>query len=375
MTSNERAAFGRAKLKTDPFERVAVIGAGAWGTALALTAYRAGRRVRLWAREEAVVRAISQGRPNPFLPTAPIPEGVTVTGDLGRALIGADLAVLVCPSQHLRAMARRAEALLPAAVPVVICCKGLEGGSLKLMSQVVEEAMPGRPLAVLSGPTFAAEVAAGLPTAVTVAAPLDNDRIDGGFLAARIAATLATASFRPYVSDDVTGVEIGGAVKNVIAIACGVAEGLGWGANARAALVTRGLAEMTRLGVALGARADTLGGLAGAGDLMLTCSSEQSRNFTFGKALGSGQRPGVGDDGPVVEGAVNARSVMALAAKLRVEMPICDTVCAVLGGDPVAPAFDDLMTRDLRPEPMHLEDSWSLPHVAAVEREEELLSA
>ena len=344
------------------FERITIVGGGAWGTALALTAHRAGRRVMLWAREAAVVDTVARTGRNPFLPSAELPAGITVTADLAAALGATDLVVLVSPSQHLRATARRVEVLLTAAVPVVICSKGIEAGTGLLMGQVVTAEMPGRPQAVLSGPTFATEVADDVPTAVTIAAPLMRENFHHDHLAARVAVSLATATFRPYLSDDPVGVEIGGAVKNVLAIACGIAAGLGMGANTRAALVTRGLAEIIRLGVAAGARTDTLCGLAGAGDLMLTCSSEQSRNFSYGKALGEGRRPIVDEDGPVVEGAVNAHAVACLAADLDVEMPICQAVQAVLRGQPIAETIGRLMTSDLRAEPPSLENGRRIPH-------------
>lgn len=347
-----------------PFGRVAIVGAGAWGTALALTAHRAGRAVSLWAREVAVVEAVARNRRNPFLPAAvDLPAAILVSNDLNAALAGADLVLMVTPSQHLRRMLRAVAPLLAPEVPVVICAKGVEGDSGALMSDVGAAEMPGRPLAVLSGPTFAAEVALDLPTAVTVAA-----RGDHGFgpehLAARVAVTFATRHFRPYLSDDLVGVEIGGAVKNVIAIACGIAAGRGLGSNARAALITRGLAELTRLGVAVGARPETLGGLAGAGDLVLTCSSEQSRNFSFGKSLGEGQRRALTDDGPVVEGAVNAASVVALARKLGIAMPICIGVEAILNGAAVDDVMAALMTGDLKPEALTAEAQFHIPHPA-----------
>lgn len=357
------------------FETIAIIGGGAWGTALALTAHRAGRRVSLWAREASVVQAVAETRRNPFLPSAELPADLEVADDLAATLDGADLVVLVCPSQHLRATVRRVEAMTPAHVPVVICAKGVETRTGLLMSQVVAEEAPGRPQAVLSGPTFAAEVAADMPTAATVAAPLDADGFDPDHLAARVAVAFATETFRPYLSDDVVGVEIGGAAKNVIAIACGVAEGLGLGSNTRAAIITRGLAEIIRLGAALGARPETLSGLAGAGDLMLTCSSEQSRNFSFGKALGQGRRPHMDENGPVVEGAVNARSVVQLAGKLGVDMPICQAVEAVLRGHSIAEAMSSLMTSDLRAEPHGLEHGARIPNPVRPAPEKERISA
>lgn len=348
-----------------PFGRIAIIGAGAWGTALAMAAVRAGRSAILWAREAAVIESVARDRTNPFMAGVTLPTEITVTGSLEEALAGADLVLLTTPSQHLRAMAVQCESLLMADIPVAICAKGVEADSGLLMSEVIAQAMPGRPQAVISGPTFAAEVARDLPTAVTVAAA---GTFDSHHLAARIAVTFATTRFRPYLADDVVGVEIGGAVKNVIAIACGIAQGRALGSNARATLITRGLAELTRLAVALGARADTLSGLAGVGDLVLTCSSEQSRNFSYGKALGEGLNPRLDAGGPVVEGAVNAASVVALAARLGVDMPICEAVDAVLRGASLDRVMMGLMTSGLRPEPLAAEDQMRIPHPAARDR-------
>lgn len=352
------------------FDHLAIIGGGAWGTALALTAHRAKRHVILWAREPAVTEAVARDRRNPFLPSVELPREIVVTNDLQQALLGTRMVVLAVPSQHLRSMARRVESILPSGVPVVICSKGVEVETGLLMSQVAAAEMPGRPLAVLSGPTFAVEVAEDQPTAATIASPLDGRSFGRDHLAARVAVTFATRTFRPYLSDDVAGVEIGGAVKNVLAIACGIAEGRGMGANARAAIITRGLAEIMRLGRALGARSETLCGLAGAGDLLLTCSSEKSRNFSFGKAMGEGRNPAISEDGPVVEGAVNARSVVQLAAELGVEMPICTAVEAVLRGQPVDEAIDRLMSSDLRAETPALENACRIRNPAREWREE-----
>lgn len=345
------------------FERVAIVGAGAWGTALALAALRAGRRAALWAREAAVIEQVARDRTNPFMAGVTLPAELAVTGSLEAALAEAEVVLLTAPSQHLRAMARRCEALLPPGLPVVICSKGVEADSGLLMSEVVAAEMPGRPQAVLSGPTFAAEVARNLPTAVTIAA--EGGTFDASHLAARVAVTFASATFRPYLADDVIGVEIGGAVKNVVAIACGIAQGRQLGSNARATLITRGLAELTRLAVALGARPDTLSGLAGVGDLVLTCSSEQSRNFSYGKALGEGLNPRMDEGGPVVEGAVNAAAVVALADRLGVDMPICRAVAAVLAGAPLDKVMAGLMTSGLRPEGLAAEDQMRIPHPAA----------
>lgn len=355
----------------EPFDRVSVIGGGAWGTALAMTAFSAGRQTRLWVRESHAVAAIRETRHNPFLPNHSLDPAIGVSPDLAEAVDGADLVILVVPSQFLRRVSTEVEAHLGRGVPVVVCSKGIETDSGALMTRVVAEAMPGRPHAVLSGPSFAEEVAAGQPTAVTIAsndAHEDDPDAFAASLAARVAVTLGTATFRPYLSDDVVGVEVGGAVKNVLAIACGIAKGLGLGSNPRAALITRGLAEIKRLAEALGGRRETVTGLAGIGDLTLTCSSEQSRNFSFGKALGEGRSAEdiLSGTTAVVEGAVNARSVTALARRLGVEMPICEAVDAVLhDGVPLQEAVQALLTRPIRAEPREMEPLVRLSHPAA----------
>jgi glycerol-3-phosphate dehydrogenase (NAD(P)+) len=323
-----------------------VIGGGGWGTALAQVGARAGLEVRLWAHEAEVVAALRNGRENPaFLPGVRIEDRVTATGDPAD-LADADVLLAVCPAQHLRATLARFAPHVAGATPVVLCAKGVEQGSLKLMSAVAAEVLPGRPLAVLSGPSFAAEVARGLPCAVTLAcADLE--------LGEALARTLALPTFRPYVADDVIGAEAGGAVKNVLAIACGVAEGRGLGRSAHAGLITRGFAEMTRLGVALGARAETLAGLCGLGDLVLTCSSPQSRNMSLGIALGRGESlaQALAGKRSVAEGLSSAPAVRALAARLDVEAPICEAVSRVLeGGIGVEAAIDGLLSRPLKME-------------------------
>ncbi len=349
----------------EPFDDICVVGGGAWGTALALIASRAGRNVRLWVREPEAALAVAETRRNPFLPEHPIPPAIAVSSDLASAVAGSQLVLLVVPSQFLRAMARRAEALLPPGVPVLICSKGIEAGSGALMIDVVAAEMPGRPRAILSGPSFAGEAAAGQPTAVTIAAGSREAALDP--LAARIAVTLGTATFRPYLSDDPIGVEVGGAVKNVLAIACGMATGRGFGSNPRAALISRGLAEMKRLAEALGGQRETVSGLSGLGDLTLTCSSEQSRNFSFGKALGGGLSvdEALAGKQAVVEGVANARSVTDLARRLGVEMPICETVQAILDGDlSIEDAIHGLLTRPITAEPRTLEPVVKVPHPA-----------
>lgn len=307
-------------------QTIGVVGAGAWGTALAATARRAGRDVTLWAREAEVVASINQsGRNGLFLPDIAL-EGVRATGDLAE-MGSKDALLLVVPSQFLANVCRALKPHLPAGVPVVLCAKGVELSTGRLMSELVEEELPGAPLAVLSGPTFAIEVARGLPTAITLAAA-------DPALAHRLAAALGGPMFRPYVTDDVIGTEMGGAVKNVLAIACGVVEGRGLGQNARAALITRGLAEMVRLATAKGARSATCMGLSGLGDLMLTASSTQSRNYSLGVALGQGRALAdiLAERRSVAEGVDSAKSVTALAERLGIDMPICRAVAGLVQG-------------------------------------------
>jgi glycerol-3-phosphate dehydrogenase (NAD(P)+) len=264
-------------------QRIGIIGGGAWGSALALTARRAGRDVVLWAREAEVAAAINRDHANPlFLPGVALDPAIAATTDLAAAARGADALLLVAPAQHLRALGQALAPALAAGVPVVICAKGIEESSGALLSEAVAAVLPQAPLAVLSGPTFAGEVAAGLPTAVTLACA-------DAALGRRLIAALGTRSFRPYLAADIVGAEIGGAVKNVLAIACGIVMGRRLGDNARAALITRGLAEMVRLALAKGGRPETLMGLCGLGDLVLTCTGMQSRNHSLGVALGEGR--------------------------------------------------------------------------------------
>lgn len=306
-------------------QRIGIIGAGAWGTALAATAARAGRTVTLWARETEVRDSINANHENSlFLAGEKLPETVEATDDTAAAC-AADAVLIVTPAQFVRAAARQMAAYLGPATPVVICAKGIEQSSLKLMSEVVAETLHGRPIAALSGPTFAREVARGLPAAVTVACA------DNGVAKALIEA-ISTPTFRAYRSDDLVGAEIGGSVKNVLAIACGIAEGRGLGDNARAALITRGLAEIVRLGRAKGAKPETLMGLCGLGDLTLTCNAMQSRNFSLGHALGSGETLDdiMGSRNSVAEGVFSAEAVVALGRKLGVETPICSAVDSII---------------------------------------------
>jgi glycerol-3-phosphate dehydrogenase (NAD(P)+) len=323
--------------------RIGVIGGGAWGTALAQVAAAGGEPVLLWAREAEVVAAINARHENEtFLKGVALGETIRATIDLAD-LAACEAYLVVAPAQHLRAVL----AALPAAGrPLVLCAKGIEDGTGMLMHEVASAVQPGSPIAVLSGPTFAHEVAAGLPTAVTLAV---EDRALGERLVARIARPF----FRPYLSTDVAGAEVGGAVKNVLAIACGVVEGRRLGLNARAALISRGFAEMTRFGLAKGARAETLAGLAGLGDLVLTCSSVSSRNFSLGKGIGEGARAAalLADRKTVAEGASTAPVLARAAAALGVDMPIVDAVCALLAGEAsVDEAVARLLARPLRAE-------------------------
>ena len=326
---------------------IGIIGAGAWGTALAQALASDGTPVRLWAREAELVGEINRERTNSlFLPSARLSESITATSDL------ADLAdlpaiLVVTPAQHL---ARVLSGLPNAPRDLVLCSKGIEAGTGRLMADVAQEAAPSAEIAVLSGPTFAHEVAAGLPTAVTLACA------GGEAQWQRLAPMLARPMLRPYYSDDVTGAEIGGAVKNVLAIACGVVDGLALGQNARAALIARGYAEMLRFGAALGGRAETLAGLCGLGDLVLTCSSTSSRNYSLGKALGEGMSAAeaLAGKNSVAEGAHTAPVLAELAAKQGVAMPIVDAVCRLLAGEaPARAVVADLLARPLKAEQGH----------------------
>jgi glycerol-3-phosphate dehydrogenase (NAD(P)+) len=327
--------------------QLAIIGGGAWGSALAQTAARAGASVVLWARDPAIVDAVNRDHANPvYLPGVALDPAIIATATPETALAGADGALIVVPAQFLRAVVIRLAPLLPAGLPLLLCAKGIETGSLKTMSEIAAELIPACSLAVLSGPSFAAEVARGLPTAVTIASR--DPAVSGAWVAA-----LGTLYFRPYSSDDPIGVEIGGAVKNVLAIACGIVEGRGLGDNARAALITRGLAEIARLGVAKGAEAETFRGLSGLGDAVLTCTARQSRNYSLGLALGSGATLGEALAGrrSVVEGVASSRAIALLARRLGVEMPIVDAVDAVLHrGMAIDMMIEGLLRRPYRSE-------------------------
>jgi glycerol-3-phosphate dehydrogenase (NAD(P)+) len=339
-----------------PITRIAVIGTGAWGTALALVAARIGRAVTLWGRSASVVDDINRNRCNSRnLDGIALPPGITATTDPARACAGAEAVRIVTPSRSLREICAMLRPHLAPGVPVALCCKGIERGSGLLPTQVAEEELPGHPVGALSGPTFARETALGHPTAATIAFPFGPaDRADpAASPAARLAAALSGGGFRPYVSDDPVGVEVGGAVKNVIAIACGMMTGAGFAENTRAALITRGLEEMRRLAEAMGGREETVNGLSGVGDLVLTCSSPTSRNFALGAQLGAGRPRSACFDGRdvVVEGEVNAVSVIEAARRVGVSMPICEAVHAILHeGAPLAAAFAGLWARPIRAE-------------------------
>jgi glycerol-3-phosphate dehydrogenase (NAD(P)+) len=317
---------------------VAVIGAGAWGTALAIQAARAGNHVTLWARDPARAGAIAASRENPHLPGVRLPEPIQVMSVPPEA---ADLALLAAPTQHLRTVLGL---LAPGLAPLVVCAKGVEQATLRLPLEIVAEMHPGTPAAVLTGPNFAHEIAAGLPAAAVIAA---NDAA----LRETVAAALGTPSFRLYGNDDPIGAQVGGAAKNVIAIAAGAVIGAGLGENARAALMTRGLAELARLATALGGRAETVMGLSGLGDLLLTCTGAASRNYSLGLALGRGERLAdvLAARSSVTEGVATAPALVARAQ--GVDLPVCAAVASLLAGrTTLAEAIAALLARPRRDE-------------------------
>ena len=316
---------------------IAVIGAGAFGTALAVAEAAEGREVRLWGRDAAAMAEAERSRRTARLPGVGLPPTLRCGSDLAE-LVGASAVLLALPAQVTEAFLAASGPALPPA-PLVLCAKGIDAGGLGLQTEIAAASAPGRDLAALTGPGFAAEIARGLPTALTLAcAAADVGRA--------LQAGLATRRLRLYLTDDVIGAQLGGALKNVIAIACGMVEGAGLGASARAALMTRGFAEMTRLAVAMGARAETLAGLSGLGDLSLTCNSAQSRNFALGRALGAGQPRPAG----TVEGVATARAACELGARHAVELPIAAAVADVLEGATLASAMEALLARPLREE-------------------------
>jgi len=327
------------------YPRIAILGAGAWGTALAVAALAAGRTTLLWAREDDVVADLVHDHENKrFLPGVTLPNELRATGDLKEAA-KADALLVTAPAQMLSHFARTLAPLILPGTPLVICAKGMEKNTGRLVHEMVSDALPGVSVAILSGPSFAREVAVGLPTAVTIAGE--------SAIAQRLQASLSAPTFRPYVSDDVIGVALGGAAKNVYAIACGVVEGLSLGENARAALLARSFAELMRLGEAMGARRETLVGLSGLGDLVLTATSKSSRNFSFGVSLGQGQsvlelkRPGH----PLAEGVASAPALVKRAKALEIELPIAEAMADLLAGKlQLSEALNRLMSRRLKSE-------------------------
>ncbi len=321
-------------------QTISVVGAGAWGTALANAAARAGRDVTLYARDHAAADRIAQTRENPKLPGIQLEKTITVTSDLAQAS-RASAILLVTPAQSLREAALALAPHLAKGTPVIVCAKGIERGTHRFMTEIVAEVAPNAVPAILSGPSFDIDVARGLPTAVTLATADEA-------LAKALVHALGSATFRPYHSTDVRGVEIGGAAKNVLAIAAGIVAGRKLGASALAALTTRGFAELMRLGLACGAKSETIAGLSGLGDLLLSCSTAQSRNFSLGLALGRDETP---DRGKLVEGEFTAPVLIELAAEKNVEMPVANAVAAILGGAvTVDAAIEALLTRPFRSE-------------------------
>lgn len=326
------------------FDHIAVLGGGAWGTALANVTARAGRKVTLWEHDAANAAQLADKRESRFLPGVRIEDSIAVTRELGDAA-RADAILLVVPAQAMRSvMAELSKSLAPR-TPIIACAKGIERGTQKFMTEVIAECAPAATPAILSGPSFAADVARGLPTAVTLATA---DEATAGALAK----ALASRTFRPYQSTDVRGVEIGGAAKNVLAIASGIVTGRGLGASAAAALTTRGFAELVRFGRAHGAKTETMMGLSGLGDLILTCSSPQSRNFSFGAMLGKGEPiDNIQAKTGLAEGAFTAPVLLEMARQRNVDMPISTAVAAMLTGKmTVDQAIESLLTRPLRSE-------------------------
>lgn len=322
--------------------RIAVLGGGAWGTALAATMVRAGHDTVLWARDAAIVDSLNRAHANPrYLPGIALEPALAGTGDLGEALSGADCVLAVVPAQSTRALLESLHGRIGDGIPLVLCAKGIENTTGRLLSEIAKELLPANPAAALSGPSFATDVARGLPTAVTVAAKSNE-------LAARLAAMLSAPAFRCYSTTDVTGVEIGGALKNVLAIAAGAVIGAGLGASAQAAIVTRGFVEIRRIAAAFGAQPQTLMGLSGLGDLILTCGSAQSRNFSYGHALGAGESL---ENRPLAEGVATAAVAARIARKRGIEAPIVDAVSSVLDGRlTILDAVRALLSRPLKSE-------------------------
>ncbi len=328
-------------MKASPLN-ITILGTGAWGTALAGVEARNGHQVTLWGRDEEVLDSIRDNHENrKYLPEISLPKSINTSASLPDALIGADMVLIVTPAQSITSLAGSLSGMISAKTPLILCAKGIDRISGKLPAETLREALPESPVAALSGPSFAADVAKGLPTAVTLAS-------DSEVLAARLAEVLSSPSFRVYASDDLKGVELGGALKNVIALAVGVCRGLELGASAEAALIARGFAELNRLAIGLGAKPQTLMGLSGLGDLVLTCSSPQSRNFAYGIALGKGANT---EGLPLAEGALSAKIATALARQVSVDCPIMKTVVKLLDHEISAHAASlQLLTRPLKSE-------------------------
>lgn len=326
--------------------QIAVLGAGAWGSALAQVASKAGSDVIIWAHEKEVVADINNHNENKsFLPNIKLAKNIIATNDMAD-LKNANAILAVVPAQFMRSTLKQLANVIAPNTPIALCSKGIEQKSLEMMTDVLAATIPNSIPAVISGPSFAKDVAIGLPTAVTLACT--NKEIGE-----KLVKMLGISTFRPYLADDLIGAEIGGAVKNVLAIACGMAEGRGLGESARSALITRGFAEMVRLGVKLGANPQTLNGLCGLGDLVLTCSSKSSRNFSLGFALGQGQsvQEAMAGKNSVAEGAATAPALIELAAKNDVEMPICNAVAQILDGKiGVNDAINSLLNRPFKDE-------------------------
>jgi glycerol-3-phosphate dehydrogenase (NAD(P)+) len=320
-------------------QTISVLGGGAWGTALAQTCARAGRAVTLWEHEAGNAETLETRRESRFLPGVKLEESIKITRDLAQAA-RADAILLVIPAQAMRSVCTLLGKSIENGTPLIACAKGIEHGTQKFMTEIIAECAPNAAPAILSGPSFAADVARGKPTAVTVATA-------DATLAAALAKAINSGTFRPYHSTDVRGVEIGGATKNVLAIASGIVTGRGLGASAAAALTMRGFAELVRFGNAFGAKTETMMGLSGLGDLILTCSSPQSRNFSFGVALGKGEKPG----DKLAEGAFTAPVLLEMARAKNIDMPICAAVAALLAGQmSVDQAIESLLSRPLKSE-------------------------
>jgi glycerol-3-phosphate dehydrogenase (NAD(P)+) len=324
-------------------QRIAVLGGGAWGTALALTCARAGRDVTLWEFDAANAEHLASKRESRFLPGVRLEDSIKVTRALAEAS-RSDAILLVVPAQAMRSVIKSLAQTMAAATPLIACAKGIEHGTHKFMTEIIAECAPKAMPAILSGPSFAADVARGLPTAVTIAAP-------DATIAQALAHAINSGTFRPYHSTDMRGVELGGATKNVLAIAAGIVTGRGLGASALAAMTTRGFAELVRFGKAFGARTETMMGLSGLGDLILTCGTPQSRNFSCGVALGKGEKPDSAAHGKLAEGVFTAPVLLEMAREKNVEMPISAAVAAVLAEKlNVDEAIESLLTRPLKSE-------------------------